>query len=91
MASYAQITVRLAQEMLSVWAFGETRDVHADVLKLTTRVVVKTLFNTDVPPAIEQLGEASSVALDQFTKQWNVWRIFPSAAERTRASEVRSQ
>ena len=58
---YAQITVRFAQDMLAGWADGSIRDVHEDVLKLTTRVVVKTLFNADVPPAIAQLGEASAV------------------------------
>lgn len=74
-AGYAHVIVQFTREMASGWQHGQNRDVHEDVLQLTTRVVVKTLFNAEVPPAIEQLGKGSAVVLEQFTKQWSVWRI----------------
>jgi cytochrome P450 len=74
-AGYADVIVQFAQEMLADWQAGQTRDVHADVMKLTTRVVIKTLFNAGVPPAIHQLGDASTIILKRFAQQWNGWRI----------------
>ena len=85
-ASYAATIVQFAEEMMKDWKAGETRDLHADVMKLTTRVVVKTLFNAEVPPAIGQLGGASSAVLEQFTRQWSLGRmlisLLPTAGRR---------
>ena len=85
-ASYAATIVQFAEEMMKDWRAGETRDLHADVMKLTTRVVVKTLFNAEVPPAIGQLGSASSAVLEQFTRQWSLGRmllsLLPTAGRR---------
>ncbi|MDB6033547.1 MAG: cytochrome family protein [Verrucomicrobiales bacterium] len=74
-ASYADIIVRFAKDMLTTWQSGQQRDVHDDVMKLTTRVVVKTLFNAEVPPAIAQLGDASEAVLTEFTRQYGIWRF----------------
>jgi cytochrome P450 len=71
-ASYANVIVQYAREMVSNWKAGETRNIHDDVMKLTTRVVVRTLFNADVPPAIAQLGDASEVVLTEFTRQYGI-------------------
>ncbi|MBU6399874.1 MAG: cytochrome P450 [Verrucomicrobia bacterium] len=85
-AGYGGVIAQYTREMLSGWQTGAVRDVHDDVLKLTTRVVVKTLFNAEVPPSIRQLGEASAVVLEQFTRQWSAWRLlwawFPTAGTR---------
>ena len=64
--------------MTAEWKPGETRDLHADVMRLTTRVVVKTLFNAEVPPAITELNDASGVVLNEFTKQYRIWRFIRS-------------
>lgn len=74
-AGYARVIVQFAEEILSAWQPGETRDLHDNILKLTTRVVVKTLFNAEVPPSIGRLGHASAVVLERFSMQWNLWRL----------------
>lgn len=92
-AGYAKTIVQFTREMLSGWTSGALRDVHEEVLKLTTRVVVKTLFNAEVPGAIAQLGDASTVVLQQFTEQWSLWQlvraIFPNAGTRRFEQVVR--
>lgn len=75
-ATYARIISQFTEEMLGAWQAGEKRDLHEEVLKLTTRVVVKTLFNAEVPASISQLGDASAVVLKRFTLQWSAWRMF---------------
>jgi cytochrome P450 len=85
-AGYAKNIVEFAQQDLATWKVGETRPTHLDMMRLTTRVVVKSLFNSPVPPEIDQLGEASAVVMERFTQQWSGWRmllsILPNASSR---------
>ena len=74
-AGYANIIVQFAHETLSNWRAGERIDIHAAVMKLTTRVIVRTLFNAEVPPAIAQLNDASEVVLREFSQQYRLWRF----------------
>jgi cytochrome P450 len=73
-------------QMLASWQPGEVKNVHEDSMKLTTRVVVKALFDAEAPPGIDRISEISGVILKQFTRQWTTWRIlmslFPSAGAR---------
>jgi len=46
-ASYASIMTAYADEMLATWQSGETRDIHAEMMDLTLRVVVRSLFNVE--------------------------------------------
>ncbi|MDB6123950.1 MAG: cytochrome family protein [Pedosphaera sp.] len=85
-ATYARIIVEFTQGMLGTWRVGETRDIHLDMMRVTTEVVTKTLFNSTVPPEINELGEASKVVMERFTKQWSWYRILfnllPSITEK---------
>ena len=74
-ATYADIIVEFAQQMLATWQPGETRQIHSDMMRLTTRVVTKTLFNSPVPAEIDRLNEASTVVMERFTIQWKWYRI----------------
>jgi cytochrome P450 len=77
-ATYADIIVGFAERLLKTWKVGEMRGVHQDMMRLTTEVVTKTLFNKDVPPEIDDLFKGSSVVLEHFTSQWSVWRFVAS-------------
>ncbi|MEW6302376.1 MAG: cytochrome P450 [Verrucomicrobiota bacterium] len=66
-ANYARTIVRFAEEMLSGWRLGETHDVHLDMMTLTTRVVTMSLFNSDVPREIDDVGRASAAVMQTFT------------------------
>lgn len=74
-ATYAQAIAQHADELLATWKPGETRSVHLDMMHLTTRVVVRTLFNSDVPREINDLGRASAAVMERFSSQWSAWRI----------------
>jgi cytochrome P450 len=55
-ASYAAIMTGYAEEMLANWQDGEVRDIHAEMMNLTLRIVVRTLFNVES----EQTAHVSS-------------------------------
>ena len=56
--SYAGIMVDYADRLTAGWRDGETRDIHADMTRLTLEIVAKTLFDSDVPGEAQAVGEA---------------------------------
>ncbi len=75
-AGYADTIVTFTDRLAARWENGAVRDIHAEMLRLTTQVVTKTLFNAPVPPEIEELGSASEAVMAHFTRQWSIWRMF---------------
>src|SRR6267143_2993528 len=47
-ASYAGTIVRFTREMLASWTAEQTRNIHEDMMRLTTQVVTRTLFDSPV-------------------------------------------
>ena len=85
-ASYAKIIVEFAGRGIAKWQVGETRPVHLDMMRLTTEVVTKSLFNSDVPREIKDMAEASAVVMQRFSQQLSLWRfvmdLFPTPGAR---------
>ncbi len=50
-AGYTATMTRYAREMVDGWHPGETRDVHRDMVRLTQRIAVRTLFGQDLAQA----------------------------------------
>src|ERR1700716_2739893 len=63
--TYAQTMVEDTHELLGHWSDGTVRDVHQDMMRLTLRVVGKTLFDTDFELAAPEVGEALPAALQE--------------------------
>ena len=74
-ATYAETIVEFTKQMLATWRPGETRNIHEEMMRLTTQVVTRTLFNSPVPPEIDQMGQASAVVMRRFATQWNGFRL----------------
>jgi cytochrome P450 len=65
--SYGQIMTHYADEMLQTWQDGEVRDIHADMMRLTLNIVMKTIFNQDVSEGTAQdVAHALDVAMNWF-------------------------
>jgi len=56
--AYARVMVELAEDTAGAWRPGDTRDMHAEMMELTLRIVVRTLFGVDAPGDIAALGRA---------------------------------
>jgi cytochrome P450 len=67
--AYAHTMVEYTRELLAGWREAELRDVHDDMMRLTLRVVGKTLFDTDIVADAPEVGEALPVALHELSNQ----------------------
>ncbi len=65
--AYGDVMVRHAERLVARWRHGETRDVHADMMRLTLDIVAETLFGAEVGEAAERIGEALEVLMDRFS------------------------
>jgi cytochrome P450 len=57
---YAEITIEEAGRLLSRWEDGETRDIHQDMMNVTLKIVLRSLFGIE----LEQRGRIIERALD---------------------------
>ena len=67
--SYARTMVAYTHDLLEQWSDGAERDVHDDMMRLTLRVVGKTLFDTDFDSAAPEIGTSLASALRELSAQ----------------------
>ncbi|MCU1241568.1 MAG: cytochrome [Candidatus Acidoferrum typicum] len=66
-ARYAEITVEEAANLSERWTTGETRNIHNDMMNVTLRIVLRSLFGTHlaehmkiIEPALEAIMASST-------------------------------
>jgi cytochrome P450 len=64
---YAEITTEEAERLLGSWKSGETRNIHNDMMNVTLRTVLRSLFGGElgegmgvIEPALEAIMRAST-------------------------------
>jgi len=72
---YAEIAQETSARRFNRWNSGGSIEIHGEMLGLTTEIVIKTLFSSEVPRQIEALKDASEAVMKQFTMQWKPWRF----------------
>jgi cytochrome P450 len=70
-AGYARTMVEFTEDMLDGWTVGTRRDVNADMMQLTLRVVGKALFDADVVAESHEMGAALATALHALNPEIN--------------------
>ncbi len=66
-ANYGEVMVKYTQSLLETWRDGETRDIHADMMRLTLNIVMKTIFDQDVTDeAANYIADAVEVGLNWY-------------------------
>ncbi len=66
LAGFAQTMVQSTKDMIDRWETfpeGQPFDVHAEMMRLTFRLVGQTLFSTEVDGDAREIGQALSIAL----------------------------
>ena len=81
-SGYGEVMVAYAEQMLNTWQDGETRNVHANMMRLTLNIVMKTLFNQNVTEGEAQnVAHALDVAMHWFESKrkqgFLIWEWFP--------------
>ncbi|PTX92791.1 cytochrome P450 [Verrucomicrobia bacterium LW23] len=65
-AAYGDSMVQYAEEAQAQWKDGQEIDIAEEMMKLTLRVVGKTLFNSDTGEVGERVSQAMSVLMNLF-------------------------
>ena len=65
-ADYARSMVEFADQMAQTWADGETRDIDKEMMRLTLRIVGKTLFSANVEDEEDDVGNAMTAVSKLF-------------------------
>jgi cytochrome P450 len=55
---YGAVMVEYAERLLGEWRPGQTRDVHADMMRLTLEIVAQTLFSATAAGQADRVGRA---------------------------------
>jgi cytochrome P450 len=74
-AAYGRVMVQLAERAVAKWTPGETRDLYAEMMRLTAEIVVQTMFGMDAEVDSEAIAEALDRIMAQFTRQFGVLGI----------------
>ncbi|MFZ0211309.1 MAG: cytochrome P450 [Candidatus Acidiferrales bacterium] len=65
--AYAPVITGYADEMLQTWRSGETREIRAEMMRLTLKIAAKTLFGADLQPdTVGIIGESLAAAIRQY-------------------------
>lgn len=62
-AGYGQIMTEYALRLVAGWQEGEERDIHADLMRVTLEIILKSLFDTAVGEQSKAFGHAMDQAL----------------------------
>jgi cytochrome P450 len=63
---YAKSMIEYGEKMASAWRDAEVRDVDKEMMRLTLRIVGKTLFNANVEDDADEVGRAMSTIVSMF-------------------------
>ena len=78
--AYADWMVELTEQAIQGWSAGEEIELHHEMMALTLKIVVKTLFNLELPDAIDTIGRATDDAMEVFHKKTHtLWRFVPDS------------
>lgn len=72
-ARYADAMTHYAAQTRDAWRAGESIDVHDEMMRLTLRIVAKTLFDADVADEVDAIGHAMDVSVGMFTRAMAPW------------------
>jgi cytochrome P450 len=87
-SAYADVMVDYTTEMIDSWRDWAELDVAQAMMKLTMRIVAKTLFDTDVTQQAETIGAAITTGLestaDRVSRPLRLYEWLPTETNRQR-------
>lgn len=85
-AEYGKIMVDYTENMLADWKEDDTRDVHQEMMVLTLKIAIKTLFNVEAEQDVVLMSVLSNELIEMFQLQdssfWLAHNFLPTSANR---------
>ncbi len=72
-AAYADVMVQYTERMLASWEDGQTRDVQADMMRLTLEIVARTLFAAEI--GNDSIGASAAMETLMHTSMMRMGRL----------------
>jgi cytochrome P450 len=69
---YSDVMVAYTERAIDRWQTGETRDIHADMMRLTLEIVGQTLFSADVGGYADQVGRDMDIIMKHFASMFGM-------------------
>jgi cytochrome P450 len=92
-AAYAPGMVELTDRLTATWRDGATRDIHADMTRLTLEIIARSMFGADVSEQAVIVGEAVAVLAEGLVRRFQslvrIPTIIPTPANRRRRHYAR--
>ncbi len=93
-AEYARSMVDLGERISASWSDGDVLDIDREMMRLTLRIVAKTLFNADVDDDADEVGKALTDLINLFNylllpfSEWLEKLPFPQTRRFRKAKET---
>ncbi|HET9530396.1 MAG TPA: cytochrome P450 [Blastocatellia bacterium] len=85
-SEYGKVMADYTEQMLDGWQKGGSLDIHQEMMVLTLRIAVKTLFNVDAERDVVLMSALSNELIEMFALQdssfWLAHNYLPTAAHR---------
>ena len=72
-AKYGAVMADIAHRSAAGWTDGQRVDLHEEMMKVTLRIVAKTLFDAELEAEIESIGRAMHISVGMFTRTMTPW------------------
>jgi cytochrome P450 len=78
-ATYAPIMIERSESLAGKWRDGETRDIQADMTRLTLEIIALAMFGADVGEQAIEVGESVHIMSEWVTQRLNSIFYLPAA------------
>ncbi len=79
LAGYGTVMVELAEKLAASWRDGETRDLHADMTRLTLEIIARALFGTGLPEKAAEIKNVLEVVGRSFNRRLASYFVLPES------------
>ena len=69
-AAYGRVMTACAQRQSETWGDGETRNIHADMMRVTMEIVSKTLFDVEVERDVDAIGRSFDLVIREIARRF---------------------
>ncbi len=79
LAGYGIVMVELAERLAASWGDGETRNLHADMTRLTLEIIARALFGTGLTDKAREIKDVLEIVGRSFNRRLASFVVLPES------------